>query len=155
CRACSASSKPMPTRSTPSQRTRPNRSKLTGGAQRFARRFVIRNRSTTMKQFARIAILFLSLTGAAYAQAPPPEAAPLDPASVKAVQELLEAMNYKQVTAAMLKQTTQNLPALIPQMANSMIAGNAKLSEEQKQAEQARIAQYAPKAAEAMQSVLA
>lgn len=105
---------------------------------------------------AAIAALLFALPGASSAQTPVPEArsaAPLAPEMAAAVQDLLDAMNYRETMEKTMAQMRLAMPAIIRQSALAAINRNSTLSDAQKQAARAKMEEQLPKAVAAMDAV--
>ena len=82
-----------------------------------------------MKKYLAAFATILALTGApVFAQTAPAA----DPAATAAVREMLNAMNYRQMMLASIRQVAQTLPATMRSMAETMAARDPKMSAETK-----------------------
>ena len=93
----------------------------------------------------------LALSASALAQAP----AVADPALTQNVRELLTVMKYREHLAARLQQTAKAMPQAVLQAQTARINGNTRLTEAQKKAELAIVANDIPKGVQAGQRLLA
>jgi hypothetical protein len=92
----------------------------------------------------------LALSLPALAQVP----AALDPAVAKNVRELLTQMKYRELLTARLQQTVQAMPQLLVRAQADRINANKSLSEEQKKAELAIVANDIQRTVQAGQRAL-
>ena len=103
-----------------------------------------------------IAAVVLIASAPAFAQTPAVPAsaqATPDPAAAQAVRELLDTMQYKDVTAKALKQMSQTMPAMFRQMSNASISRDPKLSPEQQKVALAKAEKGIPEAMIAMDAL--
>ncbi len=82
-----------------------------------------------MKKFVAAFALFITVSSA-WAQS----AAPINPAAVTAVKELLVTMKYRELVANSFTELEKNMPAMMLQGATATINANTTLSEAEKQA---------------------
>ncbi len=104
-----------------------------------------------MKKFAASLITSIALI----ASAPVFADAPVDPAAVKAVNDLLVAMKYKQLVSTVFQQMSKAIPAIIRQAANDKISKNPKLTPEQQKSLMASAEKSIPDATAALDALLA
>ena len=100
-----------------------------------------------MKKIAFAVVASLAFSTGAMAQAAP---AAVDPATAKAVSELLVAMKYQDVMKATMHAMTQQMPANMLEGATAAINSNPKLTAEQKTAELEKVRREIPKVGEAL-----
>ncbi|TWI65275.1 hypothetical protein IP91_02682 [Pseudoduganella lurida] len=84
----------------------------------------------------------------------PPAAVAPDPKTSAAARDLLEAMNYRATTAAMMKQMIANMPAMMRGSAQNQIRSSTTLTEQQKTDKLAEVDRMVPQATAAMSKVL-
>ena len=112
-----------------------------------------------MKTFiAAVCTSFVFLLPSAHAQVQIPAqvqtAAPIDPATAAAVNELLVTMKQREVMAKSFEQLHQNIPAILLQGATAGIYGNPKLSDAEKKAAIAEVPKQIPAIAKAFGDTL-
>lgn len=104
---------------------------------------------------AFVALTLLSAGARAQTAAPAPatQAAP-DPATAAAVRELLDSMNYRAMMNGAMQSMLRNMPSMLLQSATNSINANPSLSDEQKKAALAKVAERMTPALAGMQALL-
>ena len=107
-----------------------------------------------MKKFVASAVAAFALLSAAPAFAQDAAPAPADPAATVAVQQMFDAMNYRQLMSGVMQQMARNMPAMMRAAAEGSVNNNPRLTDQQKADALAKIEARLPGAVKSVQSFL-